>query len=82
MKLFIKKMGVQETIDGIMMFQTDENTQYWREPLFFAFPNLDKPKGLFATWPEREPYLRSELKNIYVQEESKLDAKTKEFIEY
>ena len=45
MKLFVKNMGVEETIASVIDFQHDDRNPDWRFSLFKAFPELDKEKG-------------------------------------
>jgi len=82
MKLFVQKMGAEETIESILWFQTDDTTAYWREPLFRKYSFLDKEKGLNANWDDRKAYIEKELTGFYSSVQSELELKAEGFNKY
>lgn len=64
MNLFVKIMNKENTITSILRFQTDDISVYWREPLFKAYPFLEK-KYLHSSWEDRKQYLTTELSKFY-----------------
>lgn len=79
MKLSVKAMSKKATISSILMFQTNDTSLYWREPLFRVYPFLDKDKGLNASWRDRKKYLAAELSQYYIQIKDELQKKVDTF---
>lgn len=65
MELDIKIMSLADNMASILNFQTDDTSIYWREPLFNAYPFLDKEKCFNLCWKERQKYLTTEFTKFY-----------------
>lgn len=79
MKLSVKVMEKSAAIDSILMFQTDKDSDYWRQPLFSIYPFLDERKGLKASWKNRKKYLTAQFSGYYGKIEPELHAKAEIF---
>ncbi len=79
MELSIKVMNETETINSILMFQTDRVSMFWRKPLFKTYTFLDEKLGLYANWKDRKKYLISVFSDYYKKIEPELYAKAESF---
>lgn len=79
MQVTVERMNKEETINDALSFQSDDNSIFWREPLFDPrwYPELDRAKGFDAPWPERKAYLTDALGKIYDDNIDALDTKVK-----
>ena len=57
--------GVEYMVDHIMYFQTDGETPYWSDALFYFFPQLDAERVRGLKFSERDAYIRSILRRVY-----------------
>lgn len=62
-------------VDGIMMFQNDENSEFFREPLFAAYPQIEKNHFISLDTDKRGEYIHQVMKEIYLSEESVISDK-------
>lgn len=79
MTLHIEVMEKENSVSSCLMFQDDETTPYWKEPLFNVYPFLDRNIGLNSSWEKRREYLTQELSAYYSQIKDELDEKAKIF---
>ena len=56
MDLSVLIMEKEKTIQETLLFQTDNQTLFWKEQLFKVYPELDKEKGLYDSWEKRKEY--------------------------
>jgi len=75
MYLTYKNPGLQYMIDNIMMFQNDEDSEFWREPLFAVYPQIDKNHFNALAADKRCEYIYAVMQDIYKDEESNISRK-------
>ena len=71
-----KEITIQETL----MFQTDDQSLFWKTQLFEVYPFLNKEKGLYPSWHKRKEYLRKELSKIYDDEQKTFHSQLKVYL--
>lgn len=54
--------GFQAMIDSIMLFQTDEETAYWSDSLFYFFPTIKKENFGALDFHGKKEFLSREMK--------------------
>ncbi len=59
--------GLAYSIDSILLFQTEETGNWWRDSLYCFYPQLDRTRMEQTAKPEQEAYLREALSDIYQQ---------------
>lgn len=67
--------GFQAMIDSIMLFQTDEETAYWSDSLFYFFPTIKKESFGALDFHGKREFLSREMKKIYCEQEALLNQK-------
>lgn len=72
-------MNKKANLKSILLFQQDEVSIYWREPLFSKYKFLDKEQGLNSDWKSRKQYITEELSQYYIKTKSELLEKSKIF---
>jgi hypothetical protein len=75
MELIYKNPGIKYMVDGIMMFQINENSEYWREPLFRAYPQIDKNHFNSLNTEERKEYIYDVMQKVYENEKAVISNK-------
>ena len=86
MDLSVLIMEKEKTIQETLLFQTDNQTLFWKEQLFKVYPELDKEKGLYNSWKKRKEYLSEQLSYIYDKEQDKFNQQveiyTQQWVQY
>lgn len=67
--------GVDYMIKGIMAFQTEEESAFWSEPLYYFYPQLDKAYALSLPYPQRKAYIKHTLRTAYADLEAVINEK-------
>lgn len=57
--------GVDYMIDGIMAFQTEEESAFWSEPLYHFYPELDRAYADSLPFGERRSYIERTMRAVY-----------------
>lgn len=65
MKLQFFDPGADYMVDHIMYFQTEGETPYWSDALFYFFPQLDGEKVRGMSFQEKDAYIRGVLTGVY-----------------
>lgn len=68
MNLLYKNPGYQHSIDSILLFQTDDQTPYWSDPLLYFYPQLDKQELARRDSASRRQYISDTLFDLYHKE--------------
>jgi hypothetical protein len=71
--------GFQAMIDSIMLFQTDGETSYWSDSIFYFFPKLNKDVFQTLDFNAKKKYFFNELNEIYHEQEALLNEKVEEY---
>jgi hypothetical protein len=67
--------GVEYMIQHIVEFQKDDVTDFWCEPLYYFYPQLDKDYAKKLPFDERNVYMEREFRMIYTEEENTINEK-------
>lgn len=67
--------GKQAMIESIMLFQTDEETAYWSDSIFYFYPSINKELFHSLTFEEKKKYITEEFAKIYSEQEKVLNEK-------
>lgn len=67
MNITFTNPGVEYMLKNIMMFQTDDKTEFWSEPLYHFYPQLDKAYAISLPFSERKKHIESTLRTVYAQ---------------
>ena len=75
MELKFNNPGVDYMINSIMVFQSDEQTAFWSEPLYYFYPALDKTFAQSLAFAERKRYIEQTLRGVYLDIEKTIEEK-------
>lgn len=86
MKVTYKNPGLKHSIDSILLFQTDEQTPYWSDAVFFFYPQLSREEFVKCKPERRSEYITDKLACIYQEILPEIEEKTirynEHFLEY
>ena len=82
MNVTYKNPGCEYSIESIMLFQTEEQTSFWSEPLLYFYPQIDKNEITGRDLAGRKEYLCEVFSEIYRNTKDELDGKTVCYNEY
>lgn len=64
--------GVDYMIQQVMLFQTEDESAFWTEPLYHFYPQLDKDYAASLSFPERKAYIERTLRAVYTELEDSI----------
>lgn len=67
--------GVDDMLRGIMAFQTEEESAFWSEPLYYFYPQLDKTYAAGLPFPARRDYIERAMRAVYAEQEDAINEK-------
>lgn len=67
--------GVDYMIERIMAFQTEDESDFWSEPLYHFYPQLDKAYTTSLPFPERKEYIEQTMRAVYTELEDTINEK-------
>lgn len=79
MDLTFKDPGLQYSIDSILIFQTEEQSEWWKESLFMFYPQIDRQYFDSLNAKGRDSYLKNTLKSIYEESKPQIADKLKQY---
>jgi hypothetical protein len=82
MDLVFRDPGFQYSIDSIMMFQSDEHSDWWRESLFMVYPQMDREHFDSLCPAERKAYMEEALQAVYEQSRAEISDKIQQYREH
>ena len=65
MKVTYKNPGFEHSINSILLFQTDKQTPYWSDAVFYFYPQINKDEFLKCVPGERAKYITDKLACAY-----------------
>ena len=65
MRLHYINPGFDYSLDSIMLFETGEQSEFWRSSLFYFYPELDKSRADALDLPARRDYYAKVLRPAY-----------------
>ena len=73
MKVLFQNPGMDYMVNSIMMFQKEDESSFWSEPLFHFYPQLDKAYVFKLSPREKSEYIRDTLISVYRDQESTIN---------
>lgn len=67
--------GIDYMLGQIMEFQTDNESDFWSEPLYHFYPQLDKAYAMSLPFSERKSYIERTLRSVYAELEKTINEK-------
>ena len=67
--------GVDYMIQSIMHFQTEGEAEFWSEPLYHFYPQLDRTFAASLPVTERRDYIERTMRAAYAELENTIDEK-------
>lgn len=72
--------GVDYMIQSIMHFQAEGEAEFWSEPLYHFYPQLDKAYAISLPVAERKDYIERTMRAAYAELEDTISEKVTLFI--
>ena len=82
MNVTYKNPGCEYSIESIMLFQPEEQSSFWSEPLLYFYPQIDKNEITGRDLAGRKEYLFEVFSDIYRSTKDELDGKVVCYNEY
>ena len=79
MELKYLNPGLKYSVDNIMMFQTAEDSEMWRVPLFAVYPQLDRLHFDSLEQSQQYEYVFETMQTVYESEEKVISEKIVEY---
>ena len=73
MKVTFVNPGVNDMIEQIMAFQSEDAPPFWSEPLYHFYPQLDKAYSVSLPFPERRKYIERTMRAVYMEQENMIN---------
>lgn len=75
MKITFINPGFDYMVQGIMDFQTEDESAFWSGPLYHFYPQLDKAYATSLSFTERKVYIEHTLRSVYTELEDTINEK-------
>ncbi len=75
MKVTFSNPGVEYMLRQIMEFQTEDESDFWSEPLYHFYPQLDRAYAESLPFPERKEYIEQTMRAVYNTLENTINEK-------
>lgn len=75
MEITFIKPSVDYMVERILDFQSENVPNFWSEPLYSFYPQLDRAYAAELSFPERMSYIERTMRNIYAELEDTFDEK-------
>lgn len=75
MQIIYRNPGFEHSVESILLFQTEEQTPFWSDPLLYFYPQVDGKELSDRSFSERKRYLYDVFREIYAQTEAELNDK-------
>lgn len=76
MKVTYKNPGFKHSVDSILQFQTDQQTPYWSDSVFFFYPDIIREEFLRRDAGGRVQYITDTLAGVYENILPEIEEKT------
>lgn len=77
MELNFVNPGVDYMLSQIMGFQTEEESGFWTDPLYYFYPQLDRTRAMSMPFSERKAYIETTLRTLYADLEEPINEKVR-----
>ena len=71
--------GFGYSIDSIFLFQTEDETPFWTDSLYYFYPQLDKARMTALSPADRRAYVADTLQGVYEQLQPELARKAQAY---
>lgn len=68
--------GIGYMIESILAFQSENETDFWSEPLYYFYPQLDRDYAAALPFADRKAYIERTLRAAYGELEDTINEKT------
>lgn len=68
-------LGIDEMIQRILAFQTEDESAFWSEPLYYFYPQLDKDYAKSLSFEDRRNYIEQTMRSVYAELEDNINEK-------
>lgn len=75
MEITFANPGVDYMLSGIMAFQAEGESDFWSDPLYHFYPQLDKAYAASLSFAERKLYIERTMRAVYVDLKDTIDEK-------
>lgn len=75
MHITFQNPGFEYSLQSIMLFQTEEQSPFWSDPLLHFYPQIDRNEMNVRNFTDRKAYLDEILQKIYENTVPELDCK-------
>lgn len=75
MELTFVNPGLKSMLDSILAFQTEDETAFWSEPLYYFYPQLDRAYACSLPLSGRRSYICQTLEAVYGSLEGQIDTR-------
>lgn len=82
MEITFANPGIDYMIEHILAFQTEDESAFWSEPLFFFYKQLDKEYADSLDYTQRKKYIESTLRAVYPEIEGDINGKVLSYAEH
>lgn len=79
MEVIFQNPGVEEQLKVILGFQSEAESAFWSEPLFYFYPQLDRQYAASLPFPARTAYIESTMRAVYDELAATLDEKAAQY---
>lgn len=67
--------GFEHSINSILLFQTEDETPYWSDSIYYFYPQIDQEKMKGLDGAAKKLYLTDTLRSVYGELQEQLDEK-------
>lgn len=82
MHITFENPGMEYMIEAVMAFQTEGESDFWSEPLYYFYPQLDRGYAEGLAFPQKRAYLEETLRGVYGEIEGELNEKVRRYQRY
>lgn len=79
MELKVIDPGIDYMIESVMDFQTNDTTEFWAEPLYHFYPQLDREYAASLSLEKKKQYIGQVLRKIYIDQKPVIHEKTVQY---
>lgn len=79
MNLIFHNPGIDSMVRSILMFQTDDETAFWSDSLYYFYSQLDREKAKGLAFADRKRYIEKTIRDLYQGLEAELNQKAEAY---
>lgn len=74
--------GVDYMVESVLAFQSEEESDFWSDPLYHFYPQIDKEYAMQLSAADRKKYVEKIIREIYGENEKILNEKAELYTKY